>query len=56
MLYEVITGITDAGGAAVADHVEAEGVEILLQTGLQKVIGDEAANSFDRFNSRNNFV
>ena len=34
------TGIADAGGAAEADQVEAERVEILLQAGFLVVVGD----------------
>ena len=33
-------GIADAGGAAEADEVEAERVEILLQAGLVEIFGD----------------
>ena len=36
------TGVADAGGAAVADGIEAELVEILLQTGFVQVIGHDA--------------
>ena len=35
-------GVTDAGGAAVADGVEAEGVEVWQQAGLVVVVGDDA--------------
>ena len=34
-------GIADAGGAAEADEVEAELVEILLQAGLLEIFGDD---------------
>ena len=35
-------GVADAGGAAVADDVEAELIEICLQPGLLQIIGDDA--------------
>jgi len=35
-------GVADAGGAAVADDLEAELVEVGLQAGLVEVIGDDA--------------
>ena len=35
-------GIADAGGATVADDLEAELVEVGLQAGLVEVIGDDA--------------
>src|SRR5690606_5076583 len=34
--------IADAGGAAVADDAEAQGVEVLLQAGALEIIGDDA--------------
>ena len=34
-------GIADAGGAAVADEVEAELVEVALEVGLLEVVGDD---------------
>ncbi len=34
-------GVADAGGAAEADKVEAEGVEGFLQAGLLEVVGDD---------------
>ena len=34
-------GVADAGCAAVADEVEAEGVEIVLQVGLRQIVGDD---------------
>ena len=34
-------GVADAGGAAVADEVEAERVEIVLQAGLVEIVGDD---------------
>ena len=33
-------GIADAGGAAIADEVEADLVEVLLQAGLGEIVGD----------------
>ena len=34
-------GVADAGRAAVADEVEAERVEVVLQVGAQEVVGDD---------------
>ena len=42
------TGVADAGGAAVADDVEAELVEIGLQPGFVQVIGDDARAGRER--------
>ena len=41
-------GIADAGGAAVADDLEAELVEVGLQAGLVEVIGDDAGAGRER--------
>ena len=35
-------GVTDAGGAAVADGLETEFVEFLLEAGFGEVVGDDA--------------
>ena len=35
------SGVADAGRAAIADEVEAERVEILLQAGLVEIVGDD---------------
>ena len=42
------TGVADAGGATVADDVEAELVEIGLQPGFRQVIGDDARAGGER--------
>ena len=47
------TGVADAGGAAVADSLEAQLVEVGLQTGLVQVVGDHpAARSQRRLHRR----
>ena len=41
-------GIADAGGAAIADEIEAELVEILLQAGGFEIFGDHLAAGRER--------
>ena len=41
-------GISDAGGAAEADDVEADGVERFLQAGLFEVVGDDLRSGRER--------
>ena len=41
-------GVADAGGAAVADGVEAELVEVLREAGFVVVVGDDAGAGRER--------
>ena len=41
-------GVADAGGAAVADGLEAEGVEVLSEAGLVVVVGNDAGAGCER--------
>ena len=43
-LFRQRPGVADAAGAAEADQIEADAVEILLQTGLVEILGDDLAS------------
>src|SRR5690606_42098831 len=42
------TGVADAGGAAVADHEEAQLLQVVEHAGLLQVVGDHARTRAER--------